>query len=264
MRVSRATTAAVAASVLLVPALLGCAGPADLARHAAGDAATLEAVDGAAEDPVTDRPALARDDVLLGNPFAGIETDAPWVDGSRHGAWRSLYDGYGTVLLRGGEPAVLSQRPMAATWEDETHAALAVTVQEYGAVDVIVRQRTVEQLRASNPNTWEVPWLLWAHSDDEHFYYLVLKPNGWELGKADPAYPGAQRFLATGSSPTFPLGDWHTARVRHTGDTIEVWGDGRRLTRFVDRERPYSGGHVGLYTEDAHVEHADLEIRRAD
>ncbi|MFC4694321.1 MULTISPECIES: family 16 glycoside hydrolase [Geodermatophilus] len=216
-----------------------------------------------AEDPV-DGASAAQDDVLLAEPFTGIATDDPWVDGSRHGAWQSVYDGYGTVLLRGGQPVALSQRPMAATSEEETHAALAVTVQEYSAVDVTVRQRTVEQLRVPDPNTWEVPWLLWGHSDDEHFYYLVLKPNGWELGKADPAYPGAQRFLATGSSPTFGVGDWHTARVRHTGDTIEVWGDGQFLTRFVDRERPYRGGHVGLYTEDAHVEHVDLVIRRAD
>ncbi len=175
-------------------------------------------------------------------PTPGIGTDAPWVDGSWHGAWRSLYDGYGTVLLRSGEPATLSQRPMAATSEEGTHAALAVTVQQYRAVDVTVRQRTVEQLRASDPNTWEVPWLLWAHSDDEHFYYLVLKPNGWELGKADPAYPGAQRFLATGSSPSFPLEDWHTARVRHTGDTIEAWGDGRLLTGSSTASGPTSAG----------------------
>ena len=31
--------------------------------------------------------------------------------------------------------------------------------------------------------------MLWRFLDDNHFYYLVLKPNGWEIGKADPAYP---------------------------------------------------------------------------
>lgn len=61
----------------------------------------------------------------------------------------------------------------------------------------------------SQPNPWEVGWLLWCFSPDPthpydpsptsnsnfRFYALCLKPNGWEVSKQDPAYPGGQRFL---------------------------------------------------------------------
>ncbi|MGY1691001.1 family 16 glycoside hydrolase [Geodermatophilus sp. SYSU D01105] len=212
-------------------------------------------------EPSTPGAATA-DSALAGVSFPLLPTGTRWVDGTQVGAWRSVYDGYGTTRVEPGESPVLSQHPAPATSAEATHGALAVTVAEYGDVDFTVRQRTVSQLRSPEPNPWEVPWALWAYTDDQHFYYLVLKPNGWELGKEDPAYPGAQRFLATGDSPTFPVGTWHTVRIRQTGATIEAWGDGRLLTRFTDRERPYRGGHLGLYTEDAHVEHAGLVLHR--
>lgn len=222
---------------------------------------TLDDVDGPANGQASTPGAATAGSLLFSESFAQLPSGR-WVDGARYGAWESVYDGYGTTRVQGGDAPALSQRPKTATSSDVTHGALAVTVQEYGDIDLTVRQRTVGQLRSPEPNAWEVPWALWAYADDEHFYYLVLKPNGWELGKEDPAYPGAQRFLATGASPTFSLGGWHTVRVRQIGTTIEAWGDGQLLTRFVDQERPYRTGHVGLYTEDAHVEHADLVVQR--
>ena len=78
-----------------------------------------------------------------------------------------------------------------------------------------------------------------------------MKPNGWEVGKADPAYPGAQRFLATGSSKKFLVGTWSSVKVRHVGATMTVWADGQQLTEFTDTERPYTSGSVGFYNEDA-------------
>lgn len=61
----------------------------------------------------------------------------------------------------------------------------------------------------SEPNPWEVGWLLWCFSPDPthpydpsptsnsnfRFYALCLKPNGWEVSKQDPSYKGGQRFL---------------------------------------------------------------------
>lgn len=94
---------------------------------------------------------------------------------------------------------------------------------------------------------------MWHYTDDLHFYALALKPNGWELSKEDPAYPGAQRYLATGSWSRYPAGSTAHAKVVQTGATMRVEVDGRHLTTFTDRERPYSRGRVGLYTEDAAV-----------
>ena len=176
-----------------------------------------------------------------------------WADGSTHGRWTSTYDGYGYNGIGVDGTHVLVERPLPSLRPSVTHAGLVTSRASYGDTDLTVRVRTVKQLRLPAPNPWEVGWTLWHYSDDVHFYYLVLKPNGWELGKEDPAYPGAQRYLRTGSSPTFAVGTWHTMHIRQVGDTITVWGDGTRLTSFTDNEHPYRSGHVGLYNEDSLV-----------
>ena len=140
----------------------------------------------------------------------------------------------------------------------ETHAAL-VTSSTTFTNDVNYRgvTRTVRQLRQNNPaNAWEVSWLIWNFKDNTHFYYVVLKPGGWELGKADPAYPGAQRFLATGTNLKFPVGAWNTFEIVHdqSAATMTVKVNGAQLVSFTDRERPYLSGKVGFYAEDAEVE----------
>ena len=119
--------------------------------------------------------------------------------------------------------------------------------------------RTVRQLRDPDPNPWEVPWLVWAYTDPEHFYYVTLKPNGWEVGKADPQYPGSQRFLATGTD-VFPVGYSHNVRVAHRGNSFRIWVDGMLLTSQTDAERPYSMGSVGVYAEDAVVKFDQLTV----
>ncbi|GAA0408598.1 calcium-binding protein [Streptomyces luteireticuli] len=183
--------------------------------------------------------------------------EGPWTEGSVHGPWRTVFTGHGTVA---GHDDVLTLSPAAATRPDETHAALVVSTAAYANVDYAARMRTVSQLRTPAPNPWEVPWLLWAYSDPEHFYYLTLKPNGWELGKRDPAYPGGQRFLATGQG-SFPVGRTSAVRIAQRGARMEVAVDGRGLVAYQDQERPYGRGNVGMYTEDARVEFSEVSVR---
>ncbi|MFC5723080.1 family 16 glycoside hydrolase [Streptomyces gamaensis] len=190
---------------------------------------------------------------------AGEESSGrPWADGSVHGPWRSVFDGQGENIGR-HDGLFLSPRP--ARSPEVTHAGLIVSTQAYGAVDYRARMRAVAQLRTPRPNPWEVPWLLWAYADPEHFYYISLKPNGWELGKRDPAYPGGQRFLATGPGE-FPVGSWSDVRVAQRGARMEVSVNGVGLVAYEDRERPYTSGSVGVYTEDASVEFRDLWARQ--
>lgn len=164
------------------------------------------------------------------------------------------YHGFGEVTLLTDESCpVLGLRPQAPAADDVTHAGLAVVGGEQAALDVTVEMRTTEQLRPV-PNTWEAAWLLWSFAGDQRFYYVTLKPNGWEIGKADPEYPGAQRFLATGEAPTLRLGTWTRIRVVHEGDRMEVEIDGDPVATVVDEERPYVSGAVAFYTEDAAVE----------
>jgi hypothetical protein len=183
-----------------------------------------------------------------------------WHDGTVHGPWRSVFDGHGRNGDRGG---VISLRPSAPAAPDRTHAGLVVSRATYGDVTVRVRTRTVRTLRTPAANPWEVSWVVWSYVDDHHFYYVALKPNGWELGKRDPAYPGGQRFLATGED-AYPIGFWYAVEVERRGATHTVRVDGRHLTTFTDRERPHPGGAVGLYTEDAEAEFRDVAIEALD
>lgn len=194
--------------------------------------------------------------------FSSFPVDTCFQDGERVGNWLFAFHGYGcvaAVAVNGN--TLLVERPLESTAPDETHAALALGPSTIGDVAVQASVVTTRQLRTgSAPNPWEVAWLLWHFADNTHFYYFIPKPNGWELGKADPAYPGAQRFLATGTSPVFPLGSWHRVSISQIGQTIEVSVNGLLLTRFTDRERTYTSGRVGLYTEDAESYFDDVSL----
>jgi hypothetical protein len=174
-------------------------------------------------------------------------------DGSVIGSWLFVFDGYGCnafVTLSGN--TVLLQQPAIATQPYETHANLVIGPATNGDMTVQADMATSRQLRTgSAPNPWEVGWLLWHYTDNLHFYYVILKPNGWEIGKEDPAYPGAQRFLATGSSPQFPLGPWYRVRVVQSGGTIQLFVNDLLIATAFDDDSPYTGGRLGLYTEDA-------------
>ena len=164
------------------------------------------------------------------------------------GCWKSVFDGFGENVLEDG---TLHLRPQGPRSADETHASLVVSTTTFEAVDFETRVMTSKQLRSPVPNPWEVAWVVWSYSDPTHFYYLILKPHGWELGKADPTRPGRQRFLKTGTSRVFPTGRWYSVHVRQHGATMHVTVDGEPLTTFTDRHSPYRGGKVGFYVEDA-------------
>jgi hypothetical protein len=185
--------------------------------------------------------------------FRSFALNKPWADGTIHGDLYSVFDGYGSVAVRRDGSKVLNLSPKASISPDETHAALVTTVPTFEDFELSARIKTVDQLRPNDPNPWEVGWIVWNYTDNKHFYYLALKPNGWELGKADPGYSGAQRFLATGSDRSFPIGRWNTVGVRQVGNTLSVSANGETLVTFTDQERPYTHGSIGFYTEDARV-----------
>jgi hypothetical protein len=193
--------------------------------------------------------------------FGALTPGVARPEGSTFGSWTAVWDGGGTI-----EPGAdldlgptLALAPAVATTPSTTHSALVVSVPTFGDTDLTMMLRTRSQLRrGSPPNPWEVAWAAWHFTDNRHFYYLILKPNGWELGKADPAYPGAQRFLATASDPTFPIGAWHTVHITQVGASITLAADGRLLTTFVDDERPYLEGSIALYCEDSAVDFGPL------
>jgi len=195
--------------------------------------------------------------------FASAPLGTPWPDGVCYGSWCAVYNGFGTIrVIRARDGSrLLSLSPRPAMSTKQTYAALARTRQTWSDLDFTVHVRTVTQHRADGPNPWEVGWVLWHYTDDRHFYYFIPKPNGWELGKEDPAYPGAQRYLPASERPTFPVGRSYEIRVRHVGATITLWASGKRVVTFTDRERPYRSGSIALYSEDAAAIYTTVKIR---
>ncbi len=187
--------------------------------------------------------------------FSTMTTGKCYPDGSTIGVWQFVYNGYGcNSFFAVNSNTMLVEQPKISTRPDETHGGLVIGPSISGDFTLQVSAATTRQLRANSaPNPWEVAWVLWHYTDDSHFYYFAPKPNGWELGKEDPAYPGAQRFLASGNSPSFPIGPWYRTRVTQSGQTIQVFVNDVLITTFSDSQRPYSSGRVGLYTEDAEV-----------
>jgi Domain of Unknown Function (DUF1080) len=201
--------------------------------------------------------------ILLAEDFDSLNPGEQWRDGERYGQWQAEYAGYGTttIVAEGGRHQ-LSMSPDVAGDDKTTHGSLVTTFEQFSDIDITAQLQTERQLRSPAPHPWEVAWLVWHYTDDHHFYSIVLKPNGWELGKEDPAYPGSQRFLASGTTPSFPIGVPHTVRVRQVGNEISVWANGRLLTTYKDVERPYQMGRIGLYTEDAHVYFDSVVVRQ--
>jgi 1,2-diacylglycerol 3-beta-glucosyltransferase len=169
--------------------------------------------------------------------------------------WYSVFNGYGTNAVTGsGDQQVITLAPARARTLHDTHAALVLGRAWYHDFVVTANVRTIRQLRrgaAGRPNPWEVGWVVWHYTSNQHFYALTLEQRGWLLSKQDPKYPGGERFLASGELPRFPLGITHRVRIAQIGNRITVSADGHVLTQFTDTQRPYLSGAFGFYSEDA-------------
>lgn len=185
------------------------------------------------------------------------------AEGQTFGNWQVQFNGYGSqAIVTSGASKHLRQIPKASTVSTETHAALSTSVGSFGDGTTIAEFTTNQQLRSKRPNAWERAWLLWHYTDNTHFYYVTLKSNGWEVGKEDPAYPGAQQFLGSGSNYTWPVGSWNHVEIASVGTTFTVkatdtGGTLRTLFTYADtaaNAAQYTSGKIGLYTEDASVD----------
>ncbi|MGJ0502430.1 MAG: hypothetical protein ACR65X_01560 [Methylocystis sp.] len=230
---------------------------------------TIRCKSGAASTSHRAMVTVSPDHIVLSETFDGAVPHAPETrieDGALLAPnWKSVYHGFGLNSVASQfDGRSLSIRPKESISANETHAGLingphpSWPVDLRGNFTIEAALHTEQQLRRQPaPNPWEVAWLLWDYADNTHFYYLIPKPNGWELGKADPAYPGAQRFLASGHQPTFPIGHRYVVKIVQSASpsatTLTAYVDGVLLTTFTDRERPYASGLVGFYSEDAAV-----------
>lgn len=172
--------------------------------------------------------------------------------------WQTIFTGYGSVEIHKQR---MYLKPKMSTQAEETHAALVVGPEKHYPIKYQVTVKTLEQLRQNSPAaSWEVGWVIWNYQDNEHFYYFIPKPNGWELGKRDPAYDGGQRFLATGSDTVFPINKKYKITIYQYKKKMVVYVNHKKIVEFTDNEEPYSSGRVGVYSEDAEVRYHHIKI----
>jgi hypothetical protein len=184
-------------------------------------------------------------------------------DGDRLGPWRVVFDGNYTAASVRVRPGALRLAPQPARSADETFAALVVSRQSFSTAPMHLSARWVTRAstRVGTPNPWEVGWLVWDYLDNDHFTYLVLKPNGWEVGRRDPSRPGGQRFLHDDVAPVTPIGTERTVTVDRVDRVTTIRVDGEILVSYPLPARERRGA-VGMYTEDAVVDWLAIEAER--
>jgi hypothetical protein len=152
---------------------------------------------------------------------------------------------------------VAALQPGVPTAPSQTHSALLSTERSYATPTFTVPVRTVRQLRqGSAPNPWEVAWVLWDYNPKtDSFYGVLLKPNGWELVKETN---GAESFIATGSTPTFPIGNWYKVTIAQSGSQLSVSVNGRHLVSATDPS--YTTGAIAVYCEDSLAHFGNVQV----
>jgi hypothetical protein len=169
--------------------------------------------------------------------------------------WRHWW---GEVDVHGKQLSLTSQPP---TTFEETHSALITSRSSWTDYAFSYETHTVEPLRQGDPpKPWEVGWTMFRFQDLENYYWFMLKPNGYELGKKHGS--DGQIFLVTGDSPQLLIGRTHRVRIAVVGGHIVVWVDGTKLIDYTDGT-PLLRGGVGLYEEDAHVHFDRVRVLRA-
>jgi hypothetical protein len=166
--------------------------------------------------------------------------------------WRTWW---GQASVRKATYTLQSQAPSAP---GETHSALMTSASTWGDQVFAYSATTAAQLRTgSEPNPWEVAWSMFRFTDLTHYYWFIVKPNGWELGKKQGS--DTQIFLATGSTPARPVGATYQVRIEAHGGRIRVSVDGTQVVDYTD-PAPLLSGSVGLYEEDARATFANVSV----
>jgi Domain of Unknown Function (DUF1080) len=193
---------------------------------------------------------------------------------SPNSKWFNKYNGFGasgTVTITASTATdnntVFYEEPKTSTSPNETHAALTLTTQTYEDVEMDLKVKTSKQLRQnSTPNPWEVAWIMWRYQDDWHHYYFIFKPNGVELGKKQNENQAEEQiFLYTAKEPKLKIDEWITWHIKMSGNHIEIWlkmadGSWQKVVNYHDNAPIVGPGHIGFYTEDAHVQFDDVYI----
>lgn len=200
---------------------------------------------------------MSRGRLLVAAVFAALVCAASALGGSalrtlKAGDWQTWW---GQATLKNGALTLESPAPVSP---DETHSALVTSTSSWSDFAFSFTTTTLEQLRTgSPPNPWEVGWAMFRFSDLQNYYYFILKPNGYELGKKQGS--DEQIFLVTGTSPRLAVGKRTRVQIQASGAQIRVFVGGAKIIDFTDPS-PLHSGAVGLYEEDARVRFESVTV----
>jgi hypothetical protein len=101
--------------------------------------------------------------------------------------------------------------------------------------------------------------IAWRYQDADNYYVVRANPleDNFRLYKV----VGGKRIqLATADDIETPSKKWHTIKVRHVGDKIECYLNGKKLLEAKDNTIP-AAGRVGLWTKaDAQTHFDALQV----
>jgi hypothetical protein len=187
---------------------------------------------------------------------------------SPNGEWKNVYSGHGSTGAKiDDSKTVFYLSPKSATSASQTHAALVKSTDTFCNFAMKFDMNTVKQLRQNSPpNTWETGWIFWRYTDTFHYYWLLIKPNGIELGKKDcdtctnPV--DGQKFLVTKSTPKLTLNTWDKINVAMTGNHIKVFVNNNLVIDYRDTTMSpkLKSGSVAMYSEDAYVLYNNMVV----
>ncbi len=188
---------------------------------------------------------------------------------SPNGKWRGIGDGHGAMGVKTDEDGnnVFFLNPKAAERKNDTYSSLVRSVNNFTDFELTLNIRTDKQLRLNEPpNSWEAGWVFFRYGDTFHYYWLVLKSDGVELGKKDcnncvDPFMG-QIFLKELEDPALQIGNWSTWNIQVIGNRIKVSIDGNQLVDYMDTtmSEKLRGGAIALYSEDADVVYDNVSI----
>jgi hypothetical protein len=218
--------------------------------------------------------------IIFADNFSNYLENQCWTDGIQFGPWYVQWSGFGCVGVVTDTSGVtwLNEQPEAATNGTVGHSALTVGPSP-GAVSSYTFQVSIKTLQQINKTKkdWQVGWALWSFTDQNHFYNVILKPDGWELDKEYLSSTGTQKqcYLATDSDYKFPIGVRYDLSITDTivgnntkAITVKVSGPTIptpiSLVTYTDSGAcgvaPYMTGAIALYDESASVEFTNVEL----
>jgi len=189
---------------------------------------------------------------------------------SPNGQWKNEYLGYGSTGVESADPRnnAFYLKPKAVTSVSQTEAALVRSSGSFCNFIVEFDMNTVNQLReGSPPKTWEAGWFLFRYTDMFHYYWLVIRSDGFELGKKDCNTCGdpadGQEYLVTKSLPTLNTNTWQHWKVEGIDNHFKVWIDNKLIVDFEDEEMTsqLTGGNIAMYSEDAYVKYDNMILK---